>query len=102
MDKPLPDDFSPYEADGDMKIVEGRDPLTVGAVVLNIIVTIIGIGWVAGKNDQRMATAERDIAELKAKESKDGEQDVQIATISTQLANIQQGVGEIKARLDHK
>lgn len=99
MDTPLPDDFDPYGR-GDMKIVEGRDPWTIGAVLLNILATLCGVAWVSGQTDQRMTTAERDITELKAKADKDGQQDVQIATISTQLANINQGVGEIKAKLE--
>lgn len=103
MDKPARSDFDPYRTDDeDMKLIEGRDPWTVLAVLLNIVVTVVGVGWVSGRNDQRMATAERDIIELKAKADKDGQQDVQIATISTQLANIQSGVGEIKARLERK
>jgi hypothetical protein len=101
MDKPLPPNFDPYEKDG-MRQTDGRDPWTVGAVLLNILATLAGVAWVSGKNDQRMQTAERDITELKAKADKDGQQDVQIATISVQLSTISSGVGEIKAKLERK
>lgn len=85
--------------DGEMKMGE-RDPWTIGAVLLNIMATLCGVAWVNGKQDQRMATAERDISVLQAKADKDGQQDVQIATISTQLSAISVGVGEIKAKLE--
>lgn len=100
MDKPLPDDFDPYKDQGDMRITEGRDPIALAGIGITIIVNLAGMAWIAGKFDQRMSTAERDITELKAKSSKDGEQDVKLATISTQLANIQEGVGEIKGKLE--
>lgn len=86
--------------DGEMKMTDGRDPWTIGAVLLNILATICGVAWVSGNNDQRLATAERDIGELRAKADKDGQQDVQIATISVQLATISAGVGEIRAKLE--
>lgn len=101
MDAPLPDDFDPYGRD-EMNIRDGRDPWTIGAVLLNILATLCGVAWVSGKTDQRMQTAERDITELKAKSDKDGQQDVQIATISVQLATISAGVGEIRAKLENK
>jgi hypothetical protein len=85
--------------DGEMNMA-GRDPWTIAAVLLNILATICGVAWVSGKTDQRLATAERDISILQAKADKDGQQDVQIATISTQLSAISVGVGEIKAKLE--
>lgn len=88
--------------DGEMKMTDGRDPLTIAAVLLNILATICGVAWVSGKTDQRLATAERDIGELRAKADKDGQQDVQIATISVQLSTISAGVGEIRAKLDNR
>lgn len=99
MDKPLPEDFDPY-TDQDMRISEARDPVALVGIGITILVNLAGMAWIAGKFDQRMSTAERDITELKAKSSKDADQDVKIATISTQLANIQEGVGEIKGKLE--
>ena len=88
--------------DGEMKMTEGRDPWTIGAVLLNILATICGVAWVNGQTAQRLVTVERDISELRAKAEKDGQQDVQIATISVQLATISSGVGEIRAKLERK
>lgn len=100
MDKQLPDDYDPYEDRGDMRITEGRDPVALVGIGVTILINLAGLAWIGGKFDQRISTAERDITELKAKSSKDGEQDVKLATISTQLANIQEGVGEIKGKLE--
>lgn len=100
MDKQLPDDFDPYRDRGDMRISEGRDPVALVGIGITILVNLAGLAWIAGKFESRMSTAERDITELKAKSTKDGEQDVKLATISTQLANIQEGVGEIKGKLE--
>lgn len=102
MDKQLPEDFDPYDDRDEMRITEGRDPVAWAGIAITIAVNLVGLAWIAGKFDARMATAERDIAKLEQKATKDAEQDVQIATISTQLANIQQGVGEIKAKLERK
>lgn len=88
------------ELRGDMRISEGRDPVALIGIGITILVNLAGMAWIAGKFDQRMATAERDIIELKAKADKDGQQDVQIATISVQLATIQSGVAEIKTKLE--
>src|SRR5678815_6122403 len=85
---------------GEMKMGEGRDPWVIGAVLLNILATVCGVAWVSGKTDQRLNTAERDISILQAKADRDGQQDVQIATITVQLAAISAGVGEIKAKLE--
>jgi hypothetical protein len=85
---------------GEMKMGDGRDPWTIGAVLLNILATICGVAWVSGKTDQRLATAERDIQVLQAKADKDGQQDVQIATIAVQLTAISSGVAEIKTKLE--
>lgn len=95
------DDFA-SELRGDMRISEGRDPVALAGIGLTLLVNLAGIAWIAGKFDARMSTAERDIIELKAKADKDGQQDVQIATISAQLSNIQSGVGEIKAKLERQ
>lgn len=100
MDKPPPVDFDPYRDDNSMKLTEGRDPIALAGIALAIIVNLVGMAWIAGKFDQRMTTAERDISELKAKSSKDSAQDIQIAVITTQLAIINQGVSEIKTKLE--
>lgn len=85
-----------------MRITEGRDPVAWAGIAITIAVNLIGLAWIAGKFDARMTTAERDITELKAKATKDSAQDIQIAVITTQLATISTGVGEIKARLERK
>lgn len=99
MDKPLPDDFDPYGR-GDMRITEGRDPVALVGIGITILVNIVGMAWIAGKFDQRMSTAERDITELKAKSTTDSQQDVKIAVISTQLANISAQIGEVNGKLE--
>lgn len=100
MDKPLPEDFDPYE--DKMRIAENRDPWTIGAVIISIVVQLVGWAWVGGKFDQRMANVESEVTELKAKSTKDSVQDIQIAVITTQLATISTGVTEIKSRLERK
>jgi hypothetical protein len=100
MDAPPPDDFDPYRDDDAMKLIEGRDPIALIGIALAIVVNIAGLSYIGGKFDHRMTTAERDIAELKAKGTKDAAQDIQIAVISTQLTLINSGVSEIKASLE--
>jgi hypothetical protein len=103
MDAPPPSDFDPYEDScDDMNIREGRDPWTVGTVVLGIVINIGSLAWVGGKFDQRVTTVEADVTDLKAKATKDAAQDIQIAVIATQLTTISAGVGEIKAKLERK
>lgn len=87
---------------GDIDDMTKRDPWTIAALVLNIIVTVCSVAWLQGKNDQRVTTVERDIAELRSGEGKDAEQDVKIAVISTQLASISSNLGEIKATLEKR
>lgn len=100
MDKPLPDDFDPYEDQDDMRITEGRDPVALIGIGLTILVNLAGMAWLGGKFESRMSTAERDITELRAKSSKDGEQDVKIAIISTQLSEISTKIGEVSGKLE--
>lgn len=83
-----------------MRISEGRDPAAWVGIGITIIVNLAGMAWLGGKFDQRMSTAERDIAELKAKSTVDGQQDVKIAVISTQLANISAQIGEVNGKLE--
>jgi hypothetical protein len=96
MDTPLPNDFDSYEDRVDMR----RDPWTIGAVLLNILITIGSVAWFNGKLDQRMSTAERDITELKVKSSKDSEQDVKIAVIASQLSDISSKIAEVNGKLE--
>lgn len=98
-DNPLPDDFDPYDR-GDMRISEGRDPIALVGIGLTILVNLAGLAWIAGKFDQRMSTAERDINDLKSKSTVDSQQDVKIAVISTQLANISAQIGEVNGKLE--
>lgn len=98
MDKPLPDDFNPYG--DDMRITEGRDPVALVGIGVTILVNLAGMAWIAGKFDERMATAERDITELKAKSSVDAKQDTQIAVITTELTNISKTLGKIEGKLE--
>lgn len=103
MDPPPPDDFDPYEDFcDDMNIREGRDPLTVGTVILGIVINIGSLAWVGGKFDQRVTTVEADVLDLKAKATKDAAQDVQIAVIGVQLTTISTNIGDIKAKLERK
>jgi hypothetical protein len=102
MDRQTPDDFNPYGDPDDMRQSDARDPWTIGAVVLNVIATIVAYAMLQGRNEQRDETQERDIAELKAKSSKDAAQDIQIAVITTQLAIINTGVTEIKSSLEQR
>lgn len=99
MDPPPPDDFDPYE-DNDMRLTEGRDPVALVGIGVTILVNLAGLAWIAGKFESRMSTAERDITELRMKSSKDGEQDVKIAVISTQLSDISAKIGEINGKLE--
>lgn len=99
MDKPLPDDFD-AELRGDMRLTEGRDPWAMIAVAVSVVINLLGIAWMAGKFDARMTNIEASVSKLEAKADKDSQQDVQIATITVQLANIQAGVGEIKTKLE--
>ena len=85
-----------------MRLTEGRDPVALAGIALAIVVNLVGLAWIAGKFDQRMTTAERDITELKSKGSKDSAQDIQIAVITTQLSLISQGVTEIKTNLEKR
>ena len=85
-----------------MKILEGRDPWAMIAVAVSIVINLLGIAWIQGRNDERQSNVERRVTTLEAKAEKDATQDVQIATITAQLANIQTGVGEIKAKLERK
>lgn len=82
--------------------IQGRDPLTVGAVIIGIIINIGSLAWFGGKVDQRVSNVESDVTDLKAKATKDAAQDVQIAVIGVQLATISTGVGEIKTKLERK
>lgn len=95
------DDYAD-ELRGDMRITEGRDPMTLVGIGLTILVNLAGMAWIAGKFDQRMSTAERDITELKAKSTTDSQQDVKIAVISTQLANISAQIGEVNGKLESR
>lgn len=99
---PDSDDFATELRGDGMKITEGRDPWTMIAVAVSIIINLIGIAYVGGKFDARMQNAEERITKLEAKSEKDAQQDVLIATLAAQLANIQQGVGEIKAKLEKR
>lgn len=99
MDSPPPEDFDPYGR-GDMRISEGRDPVALVGIGITILVNLAGMAWIAGKFESRMSTAERDITELRAKSSKDGEQDVKIAIISTQLSEISAKIGEVNGKLE--
>jgi len=85
-----------------MKILEGRDPWAMIAVAVSIVINLLGIAWIQGRNDERQSNVERRVTTLEATAEKDATQDVQIATITAQLANIQTGVGEIKAKLERK
>lgn len=85
-----------------MRITEGRDPIAWAGIATTVLVNIAGIAWLAGRFDQRMSTAEANIAKLEAKAEKDAAQDVKIAVISEQLAAISSGVGEIKAKLEQQ
>ena len=96
---PDDDDFA-TELRGEMNITEGRDPWSMIAVAVSIVLNLLGIAWIGGKFDARMTSIEASVSKLEAKADKDSQQDVQIATISVQLANIQTGVGEIKAKLE--
>jgi hypothetical protein len=90
------------DTEGRMKLIEGRDPWAMIAVAVSIIINMLGIAWFAGKFDARQESGEARLTKLEAKAEKDSQQDVQLATIGVQLANIQQGVGEIKIRLEAK
>lgn len=83
-----------------MRISEGRDPVAWVAIGITLLFNLGGLAWIAGKFDQRMTTAERDITDLKAKSSVDSQQDVKIAVISTQLANISAQIGEVNGKLE--
>ncbi len=100
MDKQLSEDFDPYMDQGDMRITEGRDPATLVGIGITILVNLAGMAWLAGKFDQRMSTAERDISELKAKSAVDGKQDTQIAVITAELTNINKTLGKIEGKLE--
>lgn len=93
------DDFA-SEIRGDMRISEGRDPAAWLGIGITILVNLAGMAWLGGKFDQRMSTAERDISELKSKSTVDSQQDVKIAVISTQLANISAQIGEVNGKLE--
>lgn len=93
------DDFA-GELRGDMRISEGRDPVALVGIAITILVNLAGMAWLGGKFDARMATAERDIADLKTKSTVDSQQDVKIAVISTQLANISAQIGEVNGKLE--
>lgn len=82
-----------------MRISEGRDPIALAGFGITILINLAGLAWIAGKFDQRMSTAERDITELKLKSAVDSQQDVKIAVISTQLANISAQIGEVNGKL---
>lgn len=82
--------------------IENRDPLTVLAVVVGIVINIGSLAWFGGKVDQRVSNVENEVTDLKAKATKDAAQDVQIAVIGVQLATISTGVGEIKTKLERK
>jgi Tfp pilus assembly protein PilO len=79
-----------------------RDPWTVATVVLSIVVQLAAWSYAVGKFETRLETAESAIKELQEKAQKDAAQDVQLATIAQQLANIQQGLVEIKSTLESK
>lgn len=83
-----------------MRISEGRDPAALVGIAITILVNLAGMAWIAGKFDGRIETVERDITELKAKSAVDGQQDVKIAVISTQLANISAQIGEVNGKLE--
>lgn len=83
-----------------MRISEGRDPAAWLGIGITILVNLAGMAWLGGKFDQRMSTAERDISELKSKSTVDSQQDVKIAVISTQLANISAQIGEVNGKLE--
>lgn len=85
-----------------MKFTEGRDPWAMIAVAVSIIVNLLGIAWVGGKFDARVAAAESRINKLESKAEKDAQQDVQIAVISTQLATISTNIGEINVKLERQ
>lgn len=100
MDKQLSEDFDPYTDQCDMRITEGRDPVALVGIGITILINLAGLAWIAGKFEARMATVERDISELKAKTVTDSQQDVKIAVISTQLANISAQIGEVNGKLE--
>lgn len=102
MGERLPDDFDPYEDLDDMRLTEGRDPVALVGIGVTILVNLAGMAWIAGKFESRMSTAERDITELRMKASKDSEQDVKIAVISTQLSDISTKIGEINGKLESR
>lgn len=83
-----------------MNLTEGRDPWAMIAVAVGIIINLLGIAWMGGKFDARMTAIETTVTKLESKADKDSQQDVQLATITVQLSNIQTGVGEIKAKLE--
>ena len=83
-----------------MRLTEGRDPVALAGIGVTILVNLAGMAWIAGKFDQRISTTERDITELRMKSSKDGEQDVKIAVISTQLSEISSKLGEVNGKLE--
>src|SRR5689334_2543524 len=93
------DDFA-SELRGDMRISEGRDHVALAGIGITIIVNLAGLAWLGGKFDQRMATVERDVTELKLKASKDADQDTQIAVITTELTNISKTLGKIEGKLE--
>jgi exosome complex RNA-binding protein Rrp4 len=87
---------------GEMKIAEGRDPWAMIAVAVSILINLLGIAWIQGRNEQRQENTEARVTKLEAKAEKDAEQDLKIAVISNQLATISSGVGEIKGKLERK
>lgn len=88
------------ELRGDMRITEGRDPVALVGIGVTVLVNLAGMAWLAGKFDQRMSTAERDITELKSKSTVDGKQDTQIAVITAELTNINKTLGKIEGKLE--
>lgn len=93
-------DFAEELSGEGMRVTKAHDPIAWIGIGATVLANIAGLSWLAGRFDQRMSTAEANIAKLEAKAEKDASQDVKIAVISEQLASISTGVGEIKAKLE--
>lgn len=96
MDRPLPDDFDPYER-GDM--TSNRDPLAITIAAVGLVAQVGMWIWWGGRIEQRVVALEGSQTRVDAAQEKNAAQDVQIAVITTQYGQILTAIGDLKAEI---
>jgi hypothetical protein len=107
MDTPLPDDFDPYAAGSNVRIMNNqRDWLAIAVAVLTLVMNLGLWFWWGGKMDTISTNHEARIAGIESRERgesvSNSARDVSIAVMTSQLEDIRATVNRIESRMENK